>query len=145
MNTRPNRSREAAQQCFDYFRKNNPVLESDLRDIIKAAIEKAYDEGYEECRRLWVRAEADWKSRAAHAGEQGARFAFRTRDGLIAVDNCPDVSDNAPHIMRWLGSKMPHARRYDRTVETHNGLPVYREYIEPPRAAQASEDPTAPA
>lgn len=34
--------------------------------VIKSACEKARDEGYEECRRLWVRAEADWK---AHASE----------------------------------------------------------------------------
>lgn len=66
-----------------------------------------------------------------------ARFAFRTLDGLIAVDDCPDVDDTADHIVRPVKPYPPivngmrrqfcKVRYYERTGETYLGLPVFQE------------------
>jgi hypothetical protein len=60
------------------------------------------------------------------------RFAFRTLDGLLALDDCPSIEDCSPVIMRWKRENTPNtfhhgARRYERTTELWMGLPVYRE------------------
>ena len=73
------------------------------------------------------------------------RFAFRTCDGLLAVDSCPDVECDAAYIMRWVEPPYPRykkpwtiydtakpgeLRRYDRTPETYLGLPLFVESAE---------------
>lgn len=70
------------------------------------------------------------------------KAAFRTADGLIAIANCPDVDESAMVIMRWvqpntarvrvgrfLEPTLTNARRYNRTPETFERLPLFVEEI----------------
>jgi len=64
-------------------------------------------------------------------------IAFKTRDGLIIVDDCPDVDENSDRAMRWLkpyppiidGARktLPEVRCYILTTETFQGCPVFEE------------------
>lgn len=57
-----------------------------------------------------------------------ARFLFRTRDGLLAPDNCPDVDDSAVFIMRPIRDmRGMEYRRYEWRGEIQDGLKVFEE------------------
>ena len=71
------------------------------------------------------------------------KFAFRTLDGLTAIDSVVDAMDEPPPpvLMRWIrptptkSGQAPspaftgNARRYERTGERYNGFLVYQETL----------------
>jgi len=70
-------------------------------------------------------------------------FAFRSIDGLTAIDLCIDIEKGASHIRRWVLQKVDNGwvaerstsgngitgntRLYELTVETFDGAPLYQE------------------
>lgn len=64
------------------------------------------------------------------------KAAFETLDRLRDVRDCPDVDDDATTI--WRGAPTVHGnppqfqqwRKYERTAETHQGCPLFREVAE---------------
>lgn len=66
-------------------------------------------------------------------------FYFRTLDGLLGKDVCPDIDPGSPVAMRFLRTKesgyrfstpAKDARRYELTAEKVDGIPVYQEQAE---------------
>jgi len=63
------------------------------------------------------------------------RYAFRTRDGLTMIEECPDLSDSPQQILRPLkpvagmAAKFTEYRKYLRTSDTFNGRVVFEEVL----------------